>query len=131
MSDDYQVPSVAAARWTRVLGVVVLIAVAAYGVIMSVERLGTRASSARGAIVAKRHVPAHQTYVTQIINGRSMVTPRAVPEAYVVDVAFGDERASGAVPQELYARLAVGDSVRVEVRRGRVSGSAEIVSVSP
>jgi hypothetical protein len=108
----------------------VIVAVIGYWLFMIVERTGVATRTMRAAVIAKRYEAAHRTYVTQIINGRSVVVPQDVADAYVVDVATPAGRASGIVPTDLYSRLLIGDSVTVAVRSGRLSGRLDVTSVS-
>lgn len=127
---DTSVPMPASVRWMRIFAGIVLAAVAAYYALTAVERTGVHARSVRGTVVNKRHVPSHRTYVTEVINGRSMVVPRDVADAYVVDLALPGGAASGVVTQELYDRLAAGDSVTVDVRQRRLSRALDVLQVS-
>jgi hypothetical protein len=120
----------ASVRWMRILVVVVLIGMACYTGFMMLERTGASTSTRRAAVTGKRHMPAHRTYVTEIIRGRSMVVPREVADAYVVDLALTDGRASGVVAQDLYDRLSVGDSVTAQVRRRRLSRAIDVLEIS-
>lgn len=127
---EFNVEVPTSVRWMRVLVVVVIVAVVAYTGFMMVERTGAATTSVRGSVVDKRHVAAHRTYVTQIVNGRSVVVPREVDDAYVVDLSVPGGRTTGVVPQELYDRLAAGDSVTVEIRRRRISRAIDALQVS-
>jgi hypothetical protein len=117
-------------RWMRVLVVMVFVGVACYTGFMMLERTGVSTTTVRGGVVGKRHVAAHQTYVTEIINGRSVVVPRTVSDAFVVDVATPGGRATGVVPQDLYDHLTVGDTLTLQVRRRRLSRAIDVLHVS-
>ena len=127
---EHNVAVPSSVRWMRVLVVVVLVAVVAYTALMMVERTGAATLSVRGSVVDKRHVAAHRTYVTEIINGRSVVVPREVADAYVIELSVPGGRTTGVIPQELYDRLATGDSVTVEIRRRRISRAIDVLQVS-
>lgn len=126
---DFTTPVPSSVRWMRVLVVIVLVGVACYTGFMMLERTGST-STVLGAVVGKRHVAAHQTYVTEIINGRSVVVPRTVADAFVVDFAVPGGQTAGVVPQELYDHLRVGETLTVQVRRRRLSGAIDVLSVS-
>lgn len=119
----------ASVRWMRALVVLVVAGVVAYTAFMMVERSGAATSTVRAAVVDKRHVAAHKTYVTQVINGRSVVVPREVADAYVVDLALTGGRSSGVVSQDLYDQVSPGDTVTATVRRRRVSGTIDVLQV--
>jgi hypothetical protein len=111
------------------IGIVVLIAVAGYVIFMAADTVGIATEETRTKVVSTGYRAAGQTYVTQIINNRPLVTPRTVPEMFLVNVEIAGAVVSAAVERDVHDRLREGDEVRVTFRRTRLTGRTEVIAV--
>jgi len=109
----------------------VLVAGAAWILFLGTDTLGLPTRTDVAHATAREHIPAGRTYPTEIVGGRSVGRPCAVPETYLLRLQVGKPRGAAAVERPLYDALRAGEQVTVEYRRRRLTGAADVLRVLP
>jgi hypothetical protein len=105
--------------------------VAAYYLLIAIDRVGIPDREAPAIILAKEHRDPAQGSVTQIINNRPVVVPQSVPEMFVLRLELDGSIAEIAVPQALYDRAEPNTTLDVRYKRGRLfSGLRNVVPLA-
>ena len=120
-------------RWVFVLGEVGVAGALGAAGCAALDQIGLPERTGTGTVLAKEHRLPDRTYRTLIVNNRPLVVPQALGEQWVVALTLSDapDPAVAAVERGLYERLREGHPVRVLYRRGRVSGTVQVLAVEP
>jgi hypothetical protein len=112
-----------------IFSAVVILAAVAYYAFGAIDRAGLQTQSAVATVVQKQYNPPGTTYTTERTGGRTYTRPLQTAETFAVVLKFGNEQTVGLVSRELFQALADGDTVRVQLRRTRVTHRLEAVEV--
>jgi len=109
---------------------VALGAMLVYFMCAAIDRMGLEVRTAVATVTGKQFTESGKSYYTTIAGGRTWVEPQETPETYVVTLNMGDEHTVGLVSREMFESLNASDTVRVKIRRTRITGRLEVVEVA-
>jgi hypothetical protein len=109
---------------------VALAAVLLYFVYGAYDRLGLESVQAQARVTGKQFAPGTTTYTSENIGGRNVTRAHRNEDSYIVLLDVSGEQTGGAVSKQLYDSLEAGESVRVSLRRTRVSRRLLVTDVS-
>lgn len=112
-----------------VIGIVLLVAVVAYFGWGAIDRVGLATAEVPATVTGRHHNPPGQTYRTTIAGGRAWTLTDPTNESWIVQLSVAGEPNVAVVPKSVHDAVRTGDTVRVQLRRTRLTQRVEIIDV--
>jgi hypothetical protein len=122
--------SFSANPFAAVFAFIAIGAVLCYGLYAAIDRFGLEVSSAVATVVGKHVTAPGTTYNTNIVANRAWVHSYETPELYAVFLNVENEPSVGLVSQQMFVSLHTNETVRVTIRRTRVTKRLEVLEVT-
>ena len=107
----------------------VVVGVACYGAFFAANQLGLSDHSAQAMVLDKKHNESGKSYVTQVINGKSVVQAHETPETFVLVVEIDGEKALAFVDSDRFSEIEISQRLTVRYQRTRITGTIRVVAV--
>ncbi len=109
-----------------ILGILLL-----YALFMAVDGLALEEQEGIATVVSKEVIEEGQTYVTQVIGGRTQTLPQITPEAYMLILDISGNPTSTFVEKNIYHNLNQQDQVTISYQQRRLTGQLQVLTLTP
>lgn len=112
-----------------IFGAIVVLSVALYFIFFIANTFGLEDKQAVATVLKKEYKAAGQTYVTQVIGGRTQTLPQITPEMHILIVSIGEKQAEVVVEKSVYNGIYIGAKISVTYQERRITGHLQILGI--
>lgn len=102
-----------------------------YALFMAIDGLALEEKEGIATVVSKEVKEEGQTYVTQVIGGRTQTLPQITPEAYMLILDISGNPTSTFVEKNIYHNLNRQDQVTISYQQRRLTGQLQVLTLTP
>jgi len=100
------------------------------GLFLAANRLGLETNTVTATVADKHYTASGKTYHTTVVAGKSHIQSAEHADAYVLSLTLEGSSALAFVDKSTFDEFDVGDGVKVDARRTRITGQLLVSNVS-